>query len=240
MWTCCGHLCKTLQPKRELPSLLHGHGGGQGKNSPHSRPFLFSNSPLSISVSVLDCPSQGHLGSRRRTILFTWKEKQESLWPISWFSVTHCSITWEQRGFCLFFFSLKGWEGNIKADFKPSKANYRGGFCGAGLACSELPRHWLVCAAWLSALPLGSRLPAGPALASWSGSEELSLALFWCYLTSHGHAGVLHQGPDVSSFKVAAQWPLTTQGQEGSPKLASLRQISTALWIWVSCLHPGP
>lgn len=34
----------------------------------------------------------------------------------------------------VFFFSLKGLEGNIKADFMQSKANYRGGFCDVGLA----------------------------------------------------------------------------------------------------------
>lgn len=108
-------------------------------------------------------------------------------------------------------------------------------------------RDWLVCAAQLSALPAGFLLDL--LLASWSGGEKLSLALFWCYLTSHGHAGVLQQGPDASGCKIAAQWPLMTQGYEGSPKLASLKQISTAVWIcefpassqgqssWIFCLE---
>lgn len=36
-----------------------------------------------------------------------------------------------------FSFSLKGWEGNIKADFMQSKANYRSGFLMPVESCLE-------------------------------------------------------------------------------------------------------
>lgn len=99
--------------------------------------FSYQMHPLSTSG-----PSQGHLGSRSRTLLHEESNlvdlKRETRVPVTHLLVFSNTLLHHLGAkrllLAFFFFSLKGWKGNIKADFKQSKANYRGGFCDVGLA----------------------------------------------------------------------------------------------------------
>lgn len=78
----------------------------------------FQMHPLSVSVSVPNCPSRGHLGSRRRTLLCEEGDlvylNRETMVPVTHLLVLsntllhHLGAKRLLLGFWFFFFSLKG------------------------------------------------------------------------------------------------------------------------------------